>query len=630
MSGARLWPMVTALALLLAGTAAVEVVARNSPGRTLTWEISGNEVAVGDGDEQDSDDEGDEAFAAGEAVNEAHADARLLARRGDYQGALTRFEEAIAGAPQSAPLIAEYGHWLRRAGRRAEAEETLAQALALSPEIAPAHLDRALLARERGDHKAALAAFEEALRLRPMHTTTRIAYARELLDRKRFDEAIELLRPVTEAGSNDRRARALAALGHAYAAAGRGPEARDAFEKAVERAPALASIWARAALDLSELSDERSAAEGLRYAQQALRLAPDSAYVADVVGRAYERAGLEAEAYATYQRAQKLDGGLRHPRQRLVRLALEREDFGAARRGAQGLLGLDARRPESHFLAGLVELKAGHLEEGRAHFEAAIAASPEPYAEAWYNLGLLERKADRPEAAIDAYRRAIDARPKYLAAINNLGLAYSDLGRHDEAEVEYRRALEIKPTYTGAWVNLARSEAARGRLDAAIDAYRKALEIDPKERSARLQIAVTLRKAGRPAEAIAEYRALLEDNPRYVKAWFNLGIALAAEGEDEEAIAAYTQAIAHDQDHFGARKNLGLLLHRLGRVDAAREHLSEALEARPEDPELRLALAAIARDSGDAIACSTHVDAVLRQKADDRAALDLLETCAKT
>ena len=64
-----------------------------------------------------------------------------------------------------------------------------------------------------------------------MHAPTRIAYARELLDRKRHDEAIELLRPVTEAGSNDRRARALAALGQAYAVAGRGAEARDAFEK---------------------------------------------------------------------------------------------------------------------------------------------------------------------------------------------------------------------------------------------------------------------------------------------------------------------------------------------------------------------------------------------------------------
>lgn len=627
MNSTRLWPMVSALVVFLGGTAALEVVASNAEGRVMTWEISGNEVVV-DGEGQDDDDEADEAWQAAEAVNEAHADARLLARRGDYEQALVRFTAAIASAPENPGLIAEYGHWLRRAGRRGEAEEALGRALARDPESAPAHLDRALLARDRGDNKAALASFAEALRLRPMHAATRIAYARELLEHKRHDEAIALLAPVTEAGSNDRRARALAALGQAYAVAGRGPEARAAFEKAVERAPAIASIWARAALELSQLSDESSAAEGLRYAQQAVRLAPDSAYIADVIGRAYERAGLETEAYAAYQQAQKLDGGLRHPRQRLVHMALEREDFAAARRSAQGILALDPRRPESNFLVGLVEFKAGRLDEARTHFQEAIAASPTPYAEAWYNLGLLERTAERPEEAIAAYQKALAARPKYLAAINNLGLVYSDLERHDEAEAQYRLALDIKPTYTGAWVNLARVHAARGHNDEALAAYRRALEIDPGDRSARLQVAVTLRKAGKVDEAIAEYRTLLEQHPRYVKAWFNLGIALAAEGQDDEAVTAYEQALAHDQAHFGARKNLGLLLLRRDRVEPAREHLTEALEVRPADPEIRLALAEIARRAGDATTCKTHIDAVLRQQPDDRAALELLAKCA--
>ncbi|MFZ6180996.1 tetratricopeptide repeat protein [Nannocystis pusilla] len=626
MNAARLWPMVSAIVLLLSGTAALEVVAHNTEGRVLTWEIRGDEVAM-DGEGHDSDDESDDSQAA-EAVNEAHADARLLARRGDYEQALARFNEAIASAPENAALVAEYGHWLRRAGRRAEADEALERALARNPESAPAHLDRALLARDRGDHEAALASFEQALRLRPMHTATRIAYADEILDLKRPDEAITLLKPVTEAGSNDRRARALAALGHAYAVTGRGSEAREAFEMAVERAPAVASLWARAALGLSQLGDELSAAEGLRYAQQAARLAPDSAYIADVVGRAYEHAGLEAEAYTSYQRALKLDGSLRHPRQRLVRMALDREDFAAARRNAQGLLDLDPRRPDANFLVGLVEFKAGRLQEARNHFQEAIAASSTPYAEAWYNLGLLERAAERPEAAIVAYKRAIEARPQYLAAINNLGLVYGDLERHVEAETQYRRALDIDPNYTAAWTNLARAQAASGRHDEALVAYRRVLEIDPNERSARLQVAVTLRKAGRADEAIAEYRTLLEQHPRYVKAWFNLGIALAAEAQNDEALAAYEQALAHDQDHFGARKNLGLLLLRLERVDAAHEHLTEALEVRPADPEIRLALAEIARRTGDAATCTMHVDTILRQQADDPSALNLREKCA--
>ena len=55
----------------------------------------------------------------------------------------------------------------------------------------------------------------------------------------------------------------------------------------------------------------------------------------------------------------------------------------------------------------------------------------------------------------------------------------------------------------------------------------------------------------------------------------------------------------------------------------------EALEVRPADPEIRKALAEIARRAGDATTCTTHLDAVLRQQADDPGANELLEKCAK-
>ena len=70
MKTARLWPMLSAIVLLLAGTAALEVVAHNTEGRLLTWQISGNEVAV-DGDGQDTDDESDESWEAAEATGPA-------------------------------------------------------------------------------------------------------------------------------------------------------------------------------------------------------------------------------------------------------------------------------------------------------------------------------------------------------------------------------------------------------------------------------------------------------------------------------------------------------------------------------------------------------------------------------
>jgi tetratricopeptide (TPR) repeat protein len=629
MDNARLWPLVIALGLLLAGTAATEVIARSSEGRVLTWEIRGNDAVV-DGDGEDSEGDGAEAWFAAEALSDEHAQARLLARRGDYEAALEAFAAVVAGAPESAPLRAEYGHWLRRAGRYDDAAAALERALVLDPGSAPAHLDRAHLALARKDRDAALVEFAEALRLRPQHTSTRIAYGRLLLDLGRYDEAIAILEPATTSGGNDRRARALAALGRAYAAAGEVDLAREAFEGAVQRAPAVASLWAQAALGLSDLDDPEALAEGLRYAQQAARLAPDSAYAQDVLGRALERADLESDAFDAYRRALKLDGDLRHPRSRLARLAIEREDWATARRSAQSLLALDPDRADAHFLAGLVEFKAGRYDDARARFGDAIAAADGDYAEAWYNLGLLERKVGDHDAAIAAYERALAQRPRYLAAINNLGLVYSDLGRYDDAEAQFRRALKIKSSYAGAWTNLARSQAARKQYADAAASYREVLALTPGARSARLQLAVNLRKAGDAEAAIEAYRALLDDNPRYVKAWFNLGIALVAEGRADEAIATYESALSYDREHFGARKNLGLLLVREGQAAQARPHLEAALEVKPADAELRLSLADLDLAAGDLASCLHYVDGVLRQTPDSARALSLRQQCQRS
>ncbi|MEZ4380597.1 MAG: tetratricopeptide repeat protein [Nannocystaceae bacterium] len=626
MDNARLWPLVIALGVLLAGTAATEVIARSSEGRVLSWEIRGDDAVVAL-DDEDSEGDGAEAWYAAEALSEEHAQARLLARRGDYEAALTTFAAVVDGAPASAPLRAEYGHWLRRAGRHDEAAAALERALALDPGSAQAHLDRAHLALARGDREAALQGFAEALRLRPLHTSTRIAYGRLLLDLGRAGEAIAILEPATTSGGNDRRARALAALGRAYAADGQVDAAREAFDGAVQRAPAVASLWAQAALGLGKLDDPEAIADGLRYAQQAARLAPDSAYAQDVLGRALERAQLESDAFDAYTRALKLDGGLRHPRSRLARMAIEREDWTTARRSAQSLLALDPERAEAHFLAGLVELKAGRYDDARARFDGAIAAADGDYAEAWYNLGLLERKVGEHEAAIAAYERALSQRPRYLAAINNLGLVYSDLGRHDDAEAQFRRAIGVKASYAGAWTNLARSQAARGRYAEAAASYREALALTPDARSARLQLAVNLRKAGDADGAIREYRGLLDANPRYVKAWFNLGIALVAEDRADEAVDAYEAALRHDREHFGAHKNLGLLLVREGRPAQARPHLEAAVEAKPADVELRLALATLDLADGRADACLRDVDGVLRQEPTNARALSLRTQC---
>ncbi len=630
MTTQRMWPLLLGLGVLLSAALASEVVARNSEGEVIAREITADENAWSDEGEQDSGQ-----WYAAEPRNESHESARTYARRGDYAEALKAFEVTLSSFPEDPALWAEYGHWLRRADRKAEASAALERSLSLDPKRGDVYLDLALLAVANDDDAAARVAFERSLELRPEHNGVRIAYGNFLRRHEDLERARDVLEPATSSGSNDSRARAWVAIGQVHAASGRGELALAAFESAVERAPAVASLWARAARALVELESNSTFGlqtwqlEALGYARRATSLAPNNSYVHDVLGVVCERNNLEDEAYDAYRRAAQLDSGARHARSRVIRLAIVREDWTAARQAANGLLELDEQRAEYHFYLGMVEAAAGDSDAARAAYARAIEVSEEPYAEAWFNLGLLERREGQYEAALSNYDRALAIRPNYLAAMNNRGIVLRKLGRLEQARASFEAAIEHKADYASAWVNLARVHADMGAYAESVAAYRKALDVGETSRSVRLELGVNLRKGGQSDAAVRVYRDLVAEQPRYVKAWYNLGIALNSIGEVEEARAAYETALEHDPSHWRSLKNLGLLEYRNGPRDSALAHLAEVLDARPDDVETRVALADLRASEGveGRAACLYHAGVALRQEPDNAEALALEERC---
>ncbi len=625
MNGARLWPLLLGLALLLSGAMVVETAARESEGRVLHIQISRSHTSL-DGDE--NDDEVDaEVWYENDPLDVDHQAARRLARRGSYEESFERFEALVQRHPENGMLWAEYGHWLRKGQQPTRAADALGRALEALPDSPGLHLDLALLAKANGEFAAAEREFETALAMRAGHMPTRVAYARMLRRQGKLDRAIEIIRPATQAGSNERRARALATLGQIYGEAGDFVEARQAFSESVERAPAAASLWAKAALTLCEADDPETTAEGLRYAQAAVRLAPDSPFAHKALARAYSRNELPNDAFAAYRKVVQLDGNDRSARKRVLRYALDLENYALARKQAQALLELDENSAEHHFLAAFVESKAGNPERARASYRNAVERAEQPYPEAWFNLGLLERKLGNPDEALTAYSEAIRLRPDYEAAINNRGLVYEDLGRLDDAEQQFRLAIEQDEQYSSAWANLGRVLAAQRRYPEASAALRVASELDPESRSTRLKLGVTLRKSGQPNEAIAVYETLLQAHPRYVKAWYNLALALDSADRSDEAKAAYETALGYDRNHWRSLKNLGLLEVRRGETDAAEQHLLGALEMRPADGESLLELARVEYERSDLDGCVTYAGRVLSVKPDSADARQLLDRC---
>ena len=115
-----------------------------------------------------------------------------------------------------------------------------------------------------------------------------------------------------------------------------------------------------------------------------------------------------------------------------------------------------------------------------------IAASTDFDPAGFYNLGNAFARLAETDAAVNAYRRAIEQRKgSYSRAYNNLGVVLLRAGRWDEAYDAFTAALRLENfRYAEASYNLGRLYAARGQNDLAARAWRRALAVDPQHAAA--------------------------------------------------------------------------------------------------------------------------------------------------
>lgn len=620
----KLWPVLAAMFTLLAGALVLQVVAQGREADPRIISIAQSTGVVLADDDNGNEDEGG-LVEDSAPVDDDHAHARIAAHRGELDTAIELFRRAAANHSDDGNVAAELGYWLLVDDQPRAALAALHSAAKLHPHNAWIALGIGTAYRRTGQPVEAEASYRRALQEKADYGAARVALGSLLRERGRSADAIAILELAASSGGNEERARALVALGRAYVAVGRTSDAQSAFERAIERAPAAAEIRVGVARGCLAAGWTDRAIEVL---QQTITLAPDVPQVHNALASALERKGDRTAAEASYQRALRLDPKNRFARRRLFRLALDAEDYGRARAEVDALLDDSPGVPEHLFLAGLLAAREGKRDEARKRYGDAIAAAKGNYPEAYLNLGLLEKRAKKYDAAVAAYDKAIELRPRYREAINNLGLAQKAAGKLAQAEATFRRALKVDAGYAGAWLNLGQTLSAQERYPEAIEAFDKALEARPGYKSARLDLAVTLRKAGRVDEAVKTYRALVGEHPRYVSAWHNLAIALEALGKLEDAEAAYRKALALNPDHLPSLRNLAQLLARAGRRGDAMTTVQELLDRVPADEDARLLLAQLHLDSGDTADCQRDVHLVLARSPDNAAATDLLHQCS--
>jgi tetratricopeptide (TPR) repeat protein len=304
----------------------------------------------------------------------------------------------------------------------------------------------------------------------------------------------------------------------------------------------------------------------------------------------------------------------------LFDLAMKRKDDAAmqqaleevrALEGGTSALSLFGEASRRLFLAREGDRKS--LAQVRALLDKVVTLRP-----AWPAVLLakaeLEQLEGNVEQAIANYRRALEGGARSPAVVRQLVELLSSRQRYDEAEAELRKAQQQAPLPAELQrmlvvVSLQTTDFARAE-----QIVRDAMPKGSTNYHDYLWTAQMLaRGPRRSADAEKAFRRAVELADTVPETWVALVRYLAATGQTAKAEAEVERASARLTGKDGPMA-LALCYEAAGKVDRAREQFRAALEARPQDVQVRRNLAGFCLRTGALRESEPHLRAILDHK----------------
>ncbi|MFL6210167.1 MAG: protein kinase domain-containing protein [Pyrinomonadaceae bacterium] len=528
-----------------------------------------------------------------DTLAEAHAALgfALLAHKTQWDAAIVHHRRALELNPHYATARVWYAGQLAMEGRFDEADAEMARACELDPLNPFNAYNRVWYLYQARRYEESISRCRDLIRSDPRYGPAYFALSWALRRVGAYEEAINAARKAIEYGGQPPHS--LAALGAAYAEAGRSEEARGILvqlhELAAER---FVTPYHRALVHL-HLGEHDAALDLL--AQSVAAEEPWLVWLG--VEPQFDALRLDARFVELLQRT----GNQAPPP------APNNQTFLPVSSGSSGPTQLPNAAPnvapkrpttdeEAHqfYVAGryyATKRTAEGLRLGIERLERAVERDPQfalAFAEMADCYALLNWYIEPPPA--DAWARAKDAAQKAVAADDTLAEGHAALGfvlcHHDRdgaaAERELRRAVELRPENTVARRWHAFNLSAMGRHDDAIAEIKRAQELAPHSPVTATAVANVLFLARRFDECIAQCRKALELDAGSVAAYVVLRWAYELKGLHKEALAAFEQERVFAGETPTTRAKHAHVLAATGRGDEARPILAGLLAHRAE------------------------------------------------
>jgi tetratricopeptide (TPR) repeat protein len=215
------------------------------------------------------------------------------------------------------------------------------------------------------------------------------------------------------------------------------------------------------------------------------------------------------------------------------------------------------------------------------------------------------------------FAHALALQPNNSRALKGMGDVLA-ADRPDAAVAAYERALELQPDYGRGWLALGRLHSTNDRAEAALAAYAEAAAAMPRSGAPHYNRGVVLERQGKAAEAVAAYERAVAIQPDYAVAHYNLGALHERQGELRAAEQAYQRALSFAPGHVEALINLGNVFLRTKRLAKAREMYLNALRVAPDTyPAVHLNLTRIYLARGQLQRARAEYDLAVAKGASD-------------
>lgn len=209
-------------------------------------------------------------------------------------------------------------------------------------------------------------------------------------------------------------------------------------------------------------------------------------------------------------------------------LAIIADDYRFVRlRAAPGLLALPEDQMPETVRTALANLRREYL--------AFIMARPDQWT-AYYNLGNYYLNQGETDAAIGAYRAALEKEPQAVMTLVNLAMAHARNREVDQAEKVLQEALFNAPDNASVHFNLGLLQAEKNNLQEARTHLIAAVQADPEMAPAAYNLCVLMAPNGlnEAVDWCRKAASLRPEEPRYA---FTLAYFLEQQNQTDEAVS---------------------------------------------------------------------------------------------